>query len=215
MLSGWFRVMVDTSLGGVGRLGWWGRWARSWTTSLALVRGTVRISWPAKKTWSTLGWSRTVTIWPARCRPAETCWQQTPIRPLADTRRVISMGSRVTGGEGWRIGAQLWRRAGTVGLEPAWRWPGGGGGGCSRPPRRPGPVGRGGGSRTGGHPAVRSGGSCGSVRSCRWWSGSGPGEPVGDALLAADAVEHHLTGMRAEPTGEQDRKSTRLNSSHT
>jgi hypothetical protein len=31
-----------------------------------------------------------------------------------------------------------------------------------------------------------------------------PGEPVGDPLFPADAVEHHLTptGMGAEPTGE-------------
>jgi hypothetical protein len=52
----------------------WALGVEARSRALVLWRGTARMSWPAKNTSSTVGWSWTVTTWPARCRPAETCW---------------------------------------------------------------------------------------------------------------------------------------------
>jgi hypothetical protein len=102
-----------------------------------------------RSNWSTLGCSRTETTWPARCRPAETCWSRTPIRPLADTRQVISVGPTVSGWRGWIVGTGVaaavgrWKRLAGTAMAMAWwgRWV------CRRSPRHLAPAESGRGSR--------------------------------------------------------------------
>jgi hypothetical protein len=124
-----------------------------------------------------------------------------PMRPLVDTLRVISVGLRMTGWEGWMVGegtaASGWKRLAGTTMAMAW-W---GGGGCRRPPRLQdllGVVER-------VEAAAGQLGWQGLVEPFDLAGGGGgtdPGEPVGDAVLAADAVEQDLGRVGAEAPGE-------------
>jgi hypothetical protein len=68
-------VMVDTSLGGCGS--WFGLVGSVGAELDHLVGAAARHGADELAGEEDLehgGWRRTVTTWPARCRPAETCW---------------------------------------------------------------------------------------------------------------------------------------------
>jgi hypothetical protein len=67
------------------------------------------MSWPAKKTWSTVGWSRMVTIWPARVQACGDLLvadadQAAGRHPASDLGRAHR--DRLAGLDGWDRGCR-------------------------------------------------------------------------------------------------------------